>query len=368
MRAAPWLVLAGMVLAAGRAQSCSVPVFRYALERWKPSSYTLYVYHRGPLTAEQAATVRSLEQASANVAVQAVDLAGTMTPEAKQLWQRQPRDAALPRVVLCYPDAAGEDEPVCTRALEKKALAGLFDSPVRRQIVEHLARGTSAVWLVLRSGDRQADAAAQRLLEVELARLRKEIRLPDLGGDDSLLRTALPLAVSFAVVHLDRSQAGEADLVRLLLGSDADLERAKGPIVFPIFGRGRLLGGLEGEGLSAGEIETAVRFLCGACSCVVKEQNPGVDLLLTADWDEKLGLNEEARPSAAAPATPRIPEGKPPGEPGVRKEDVPPSRGWLWGAAGAAGVLVVLTGAWAVRRRGPDQSFPSTVSTTQQPR
>ena len=66
---------------------------------------------------------------------------------------------------------------VCTRALEKKALTGLFDSPVRQQIVQQLSKGTSAVWLVLRSGDRQADAAAERLLETELARLIPEMDL-----------------------------------------------------------------------------------------------------------------------------------------------------------------------------------------------
>jgi hypothetical protein len=32
-------------------------------------------------------------------------------------------------------------------------------------------------------------------------------------------------------------------------------------------------------------IEQAAKFLCGACSCLVKEQNPGFDLLLTSDWD-----------------------------------------------------------------------------------
>jgi hypothetical protein len=29
--------------------ACSVPVFRYALERWQPSKYELVVFHKGPL-------------------------------------------------------------------------------------------------------------------------------------------------------------------------------------------------------------------------------------------------------------------------------------------------------------------------------
>ena len=37
------------------AQACSVPVFRYALERWPADAYRLVIFHNGPLSAEQQA-------------------------------------------------------------------------------------------------------------------------------------------------------------------------------------------------------------------------------------------------------------------------------------------------------------------------
>jgi len=46
----PFLILfLAMVLASGAVLACSVPVFRYALERWEPSPYVLMVFHRGPM-------------------------------------------------------------------------------------------------------------------------------------------------------------------------------------------------------------------------------------------------------------------------------------------------------------------------------
>jgi hypothetical protein len=40
-------------------------------------------------------------------------------------------------------------------------------------------------------------------------------------------------------------------------------------------------------------------FLAGACSCQVKEQNPGFDLLIDADWDSELFGAEGERPPPA---------------------------------------------------------------------
>src|SRR5262249_43203485 len=159
--------------------------------------------------------------------------------------------------------------------------APLLDSPARREIVKALTRGDSAVWVLMLSGDRDADDAAAKMLAKELARLQKEIELPEQPEDGSMLLTELPLKVAFTVVRIDRKKPEEAAFVRMLLDSDDDLDRATGPIVLPIFGRGRVLVGLEGGSLTARQIGSWARFLCGACSCRVKELNPGRDLLMT---------------------------------------------------------------------------------------
>ena len=46
-----WSLVVGCLLAVSSpAQACSIPVFRYALERWKPTAYSLVLFHDGPIS------------------------------------------------------------------------------------------------------------------------------------------------------------------------------------------------------------------------------------------------------------------------------------------------------------------------------
>ena len=60
--------------------ACSVPVFRYALERWPADQYSAVVFHRGPLQPEQQRVVDlfaregAVARQSANVELKLVDL------------------------------------------------------------------------------------------------------------------------------------------------------------------------------------------------------------------------------------------------------------------------------------------------------
>src|SRR5690606_30723445 len=84
--------------------------------------------------------------------------------------------------------------------------------------------------------------------------------------------------------------AAEEVLLQMLLRCEPDLLPREGeeirPMVFPIFGRARALYALVGGGIHPVPIERAAQFLTGPCSCQVKAENPGVDLLLAARWDD----------------------------------------------------------------------------------
>jgi hypothetical protein len=83
------------------------------------------------------------------------------------------------------------------------------------------------------------------------------------------------------------------------------------PLLAPIFGRGRVLGAWPASEMGDEQIEEATLFLLGACSCQVKSQNPGWDLLLAVEWDRELqaigsgarttGLQSRAQSSAVMP-------------------------------------------------------------------
>jgi hypothetical protein len=92
--------------------------------------------------------------------------------------------------------------------------------------------------------------------------------------------------MDFSTLRLSRDAAQEHAFVQMLLGTESDLDEVTAPIVFPVFGQGRALYALVGDGIKDETIEKSATFLIGKCSCEVKEQNPGMDLLLAADWKQ----------------------------------------------------------------------------------
>ena len=88
------------------------------------------------------------------------------------------------------------------------------------------------------------------------------------------------------MLRVPRDDPPSSALVAMLIGSEPDLAERTDPMVFPVFGRGRALLPLIGAGITAKNIHDSAAFLVGPCSCEVKEQNPGFDLLLAADWDD----------------------------------------------------------------------------------
>jgi hypothetical protein len=292
--------------------ACSVPVFRYALEKWPPDHYEAVLFHRGPLSAAQQALTRSLSpddlspgHARANVTLQTVDLAGDPAPELLTLWQSIDTNA-LPWLVVRYPANARLPGHVHSAPFTEATLPSALVSPARTELVRRLGRGDSGVWLLLETGDRQRDDAAARLIESRLAYLTSVIKLPAIDPQDiaSGLVT-LPaggLRLAFSVLRVSRSGPAEATLVKTLLGSESDLAGVNEPILFPVFGRGRALYAIVGQGINHETIDEAATFLTGRCSCQVKELNPGVDLLLTADWDSFIPRRTEPK-SAPVPPT-----------------------------------------------------------------
>jgi len=287
--------------------ACSVPVFRYALERWQPDTFQALVLHRGSLSDEQKKLIDSFDRSEgkrrANVELVTVDLDAAPPPELLSLLEKQ-KETELPRILLMPPPFTGSATPLWSGKLEDKTSLASFnaqvDSPVRRETVKRLLAGDSAVWLCLESGNKAADDKAFKLLDAQLAKLGKELKLPeqtpeDLEDPDSQVRfEKLPVRIAFSTIRISRDNSQEKGLIDQLMKTEDDLLEESGkPMVFPVFGRGRALWAYIGAGISEENIAEAAQFLIGPCSCQIKRQNPGSDLLLTADWEGSLeGLIE----------------------------------------------------------------------------
>ncbi len=302
------LLVLGIVLAlpCGESVACNVPVFRYALERWKPDPYRVTIFYRAAIDSNLLAPLERLaDRIAPPLSVRRVDVENLETPTDKELWKTL-GEQSLPLVVLQYPERLGEETPFWTAPLNQESIARVIDSPIRAELVRHLTRGESAVWIFLESGDRTRDDALAATLTKELNTLALTMKLPALTDTpDDKLMSNIPLKISFSVLRLPRAEKDDV-LAQVLSPKFLEEEEAQEALAFPVFGRGRALPPLQGSEINGPNLAEYAEFLIGACSCQVKEQNPGFDLLICADWDE-LVLKSDDVPHPEIAITPESP-------------------------------------------------------------
>lgn len=292
------------VFSAGDAAACSVPVYRYALERWPSDPYRVVVFHRGPLTKAQKKLAEDMGpfglagERHANLLVKTVDLDGTPDKEMAALWESQKENKPqLPWVVVRYPNTV-RYAPAWSGPLTKESVAVLINSPARKQIAKRILSGETAVWILLESGNKKADDAAYDRLKRQLAIEQKTLKLPeidsaDIAGDQGA-EEIKKLRIAFSIVRVSREDPQEKLLVEMLLGSEGserdslrDAAYVNQTMAFPIFGRGRIRYGLVGAGIADDTIHEACAYLCGPCKCQIKQgvENRGMDLVMAVDWE-----------------------------------------------------------------------------------
>jgi hypothetical protein len=296
--------------AVGRA--CSVPVFRYALERWAADRFSAVLFTDGKLSDAQDEVYTNIVRAAdapaagLNLDVQKVDVK-EIPGKYGRLWKEQEAFAAgkLPWLVIHYPVAVGDEQKVMWAGpLESADVVSLLNSPVREELGKRLMKGQALVFVLLESGQKVRDERAAKLIEERIPILEKTVKVSKVLEDDPLvegpaLKSKLPVRLEMSVLRVSRDDPREKMLVRMLEGSQSETIDAQMPAVFPIFGRGRILCSFSGGGITVENLEDAAAFLAGPCSCQVKELNPGIDLLMAADWDSIIEDREAVAPRIA---------------------------------------------------------------------
>ncbi len=330
--------------------ACDVPVFRYALERWQATVYEAVVLHEGPLTEEQKKLVEQLEQHSVtddyrtNIYVRTVDLVEIAQEEAEEKKARaeeeskkppdsesdaetsseadRPRSPFLtmhesigspkePTIVLVYPMRGPGNYIFWSGPLNETNVGRVKNSPLREKIAERIIGGDNAVWVVLESGNQEADDQAEKTLKDSIEGFKTAYRemfeayeevavseeeeetLEENPAVEEAVEEAEEDPIRFSVVRLSRDDEKEAVLIDLLMHTEPDLEEyADQPMALPVFGRGRSLYALVGDGINEENVSEACAFLLGPCSCTIKDANPGIDLVVDYPWDEELAKQE----------------------------------------------------------------------------
>ena len=271
--------------------ACQVPVFRYALERWQADPFRLQLISNGPppeLT--QIPTHLNLE-------FESLDL--TQLTSAQQFAiVGLDQITEYPAFLLHPPESWQNPAPLVFPASES-SLQKILDSPARQRIKADLLAGQSTVWVLIEGRDQSANDATFQQLEQTLKEAQSQIKIPEgiiqanqvgkVGADislDDVLRSTIPLKISFKIERIKRDDSAEQAFLRILTANR--LAPPEEPLVVPIFGRGRTPGPLLGSSITPEAILTACEYLCGACSCQVKSGNPGYDLLFQAHWQKNL--------------------------------------------------------------------------------
>ncbi len=303
-----WL-FGALALVPAALMACSVPVFQYALDHWRPDDYQVFVYHDQELSEQDQARLQDVRDqaaaAGANLQLRTIDLREELDSADRQRWEhvsalsdqdqddqdQDQGDAALPRMVVNLPaNVAGGEAIVGTAAWNDEEVERLIDSPARIELGERLIEG-EVVWVYLESGSAADDEIRFELLRGELDKQQQTLELPEIDPDDldELSGDAEELAVRFSAMRISRDDPAEKWFREMLLSTEPDLrdeELVDQAMVFPVFGRGRALYALVGDGINPDVIQEAAVFLTGACQCTVKAENPGVDLLLPVRWDQ----------------------------------------------------------------------------------
>lgn len=348
--------------------ACQVPVFRYALERWEADTFRLQVVHRAPLAADLQAKLDTLtEQLStapppANIELEILD-ASNLT-EAQQLSTvGLERVTSWPAVILHPPESWAGTPPLILDATTD-SIDQILQSPARQRCIDALIAGESAVWLLVESGDPDADNAALERLQQGLDAARAEIELPEgvirqedignIGNEvnlDDVLRSSIPLKISFKIERISRTDPAEEIFLQLLTGPTGVTTTQ--PLLIPIFGRGRTPGPVPAAAVTPQRIVQACAYLCGACSCQVKSGNPGYDLLFTAAWHDHLQDGLVVIDKALPPLTgigelTQKPDSDPTVDPQQAAPPEPTSK--LWWIAAATLAIVLIAGSLILTR------------------
>ncbi len=283
------IVLTTTLLIGAAAWACDTPVYRYAMYNWTAESYVVvYAYEGEPDPVDDSANEvlanAGTEDHPANVRFLSIDVSHPddvqQLPREMQMAIGQGSDAQPPYHCVFSPHS----RLLLQERLDETTAQQLIESPARQTLTELLKTGSAGVLVLLECENPEANAMALQEAEAAIARAAAgEIQPFTLAGAEVDGEEVEPFEVGLIVVSRDDPE--EQALVNMLLDVEDDLREFTEPMIFGVYGRGRAGWPYLGKGITKENMDDALAFMSGACSCEVKEQNPGMDLLVSADWN-----------------------------------------------------------------------------------
>jgi len=225
--------------------ACTTRVSEWVLLNALPNQYTLVYFHNGSVSESVKNQNMNLSEeiSIANIQFNAVN--------------RQ--DISKPYYGLYY------EGRFFSKFNTSDELRGLTSSPLREKVAAELMAGKLCVMLYLKTDHKEKD-------EQGLNTLRSAI-------DSS------PFGNIITVVELSRNSREEHHFAAMLLNIEDDLKDIPEPMLFGVFGKFKALEPLLGRGISEENINLMIDYFTAECSCLIKDDLPGTDILFRDQWE-----------------------------------------------------------------------------------
>jgi hypothetical protein len=225
--------------------ACTTKVSEWVLLNALPNQYTLIYFHRNKI-AEKA----SQENAEINKNISGANI---------QFSNILKDDVDKPYYALYY------GKRLFSKYTDPIELNNLISSPIRDKVAGEIKAGKLCVLLYLRADLKDKDDNGLQVVRKTIA--------------------ASPFNEIIPVVELSRSNKAEAHFISMLLNVESDLKDIREPMLFGIFGRFKALEPLVAGGITEENINLMIDFLTADCSCLIKDDLPGTDILYINRWE-----------------------------------------------------------------------------------
>ncbi len=234
-----------LILASIVSLACTTKVSEWVLLNTLPNQYTLIYFYKNSLNE---AIIKQNELIGKEI-----------TPANIHFKSIERKDIEQPYYGIYYGNR------FFSRYNDYKDLRGLTTSPLREKIAAEIMSGKLCVLLYLTTDSKAKDEKGLQVIQEALK--------------------SSPFKNIISVAELSRNNKEESHFVSLLLNVEDDLKRINEPMLFGVFGRFKALEPLLGKGITEENIKLMIDFLTADCSCLIKDDLPGMDILFTEKWD-----------------------------------------------------------------------------------
>jgi hypothetical protein len=225
--------------------ACTTKVSEWVLLNSAPNRYQLVYYFNGTVSETVKAKNSELEN--------------RLKPGNVVFRQMQKEGISKPYYALYY------NNRLFSEYADFNSVSRLEISPARTKIAAELMAGKLCVMVYLKTDSPEKDERGLQAIRKTLA--------------------ASPFEKIITVVELDRTSVEEKHFISLLLNVEDDLKTISEPMLFGVFGRFRTLEPLVGKGILEENIKLMIDFFTADCSCVIKDDLPGISILYNGDWE-----------------------------------------------------------------------------------